>query len=253
MNKLFIPIFIVFWINTGAQNWQQFTDSIPTLSSPRASDLNADGIMDIVIGGGTDSTFSYNGVMAYNGVDGGLLWRRSSRDEIFGSAIFQDINNDSIKDVFISGRAAQLLAIDGSNGSLIWEYFPSNLNPSDSGLYNFYNPQFIDDIDGDNYQDILVSNGGDHSAPDWQTNRPPGHLMIISSLTGDLIVKSVVPDSAETYCSPLVVDVKNTGDKWILYGTGGENIGGHFYAVQLSDLIQADISGSTILASDTNK
>ena len=100
MNKLFIPIFIVFWINTGAQNWQQFTDSIPTLSSPRASDLNADGIMDIVIGGGTDSTFSYNGVMAYSGVDGGLLWRRSSRDEIFGSAIFQDINNDSIKDVF---------------------------------------------------------------------------------------------------------------------------------------------------------
>ena len=48
-------------------------------------------VMDIVIGGGVDSLISNNGVMAYNGVDGSLLWKRSSRDELFGSAIFQDL------------------------------------------------------------------------------------------------------------------------------------------------------------------
>ena len=58
--------------------------------------------MDIVIGGGVDSLFSNNGVMAYNGVDGSLLWKRSSRDELFGSAIFQDLNSDGINDVIIS-------------------------------------------------------------------------------------------------------------------------------------------------------
>ena len=34
------------------------------------------------------------------------------------------------------------------------------VNPTDSGLLNFYNPQFIDDVDGDTYPDILVTNGG---------------------------------------------------------------------------------------------
>lgn len=83
-------------------SWQSFTDSIPTLSSPRACDLNNDGVKDIIIGGGTDGVASNNGIMAFNGNDGSLLWKRSSRNEVFGSPIFQDITNDGIKDVFIT-------------------------------------------------------------------------------------------------------------------------------------------------------
>ena len=253
MKQLFFVLFVFLSAYSKSQNWEAFTDSIATLSSPRSSDLNGDGIMDIVIGGGTDSVFSENGIMAYNGVDGSLLWKRPSRDEVFGSAVFQDITSDGINDIIISGRSAQLLAIDGLNGTLLWDYFPYNTNPADSGLYNFYNPQFIDDVDGDTYPDILVSNGGDHSAPAWQSNRPPGSLMVISSLTGNLIVKAIVPDSSETYCSPIVADIQNTGNKWVLYGTGGENFGGNFYAVLLDDLLLGDLSSSIILSSDLNK
>ena len=240
--------------STMAQNWQAFTDSIPTLSSPRSADLNNDGVNDIVIGGGTDGVFSNNGIMAYNGVDGSLLWKRPARNEVFGSAIFQDITADGINDVFIVGRSAQLLAINGTNGNLIWDYFPYGTNPVDSGLYNFYNPQFIHDVDGDTYPDILVSNGGDHAAPAWEANRPAGRMMVISALTGDLIAQDTVPDGAETYCSPLVIDVQNNGNKWILYGTGGENFGGHFYMASLNDLINNNsLAGSIELAADPNK
>ena len=253
MRHILVLFFSVFSFVGFSQNWHAFTDSTATLSSPRASDLNGDGVLDIVIGGGTDSLFCNNGVMAYDGNDGSLLWKRSSRDELFGSAIFQDLNSDGINDVFISGRSGQLLAIDGNNGSLIWDYFPYNTNPSDSGVYNFYNPQFIHDVDGDSYYDILISNGGDHAAPSFQTNRPPGHLMVISSLTGDLIVKAVVPDSSEIYCSPIVADIQNDGNQWVLYGTGGENLGGSFYAVHLSDLLLGDVSSSIVLDNDPNK
>jgi outer membrane protein assembly factor BamB len=221
-------------------SWQSFTDSIPTLSSPRACDLNNDGVKDIIIGGGTDGVASNNGIMAFNGVDGTLLWKRPSRNEVFGSPIFQDITNDGIKDVFISGRQAQLLAINGSNGQLIWDYFPYSVNPADSGLYNFYNPQFIPDVNNDGKPDLLVTNGGNHAAPDWETDRPPGHLMIINSMNGQLIAKGVVPDSAETYCSPLVVDLQGNGNLWILYGTGGETLGGSFWACPLNDLLQSN-------------
>jgi hypothetical protein len=254
MKKILIVCSLLLGSLTYAQNWQSFVDSIPTLSSPRSADLNNDGILDVVIGGGTDGVFSNNGIMAFNGIDGSILWTISARNEVFGSAIFQDITMDGIEDVFIVGRSAQLLAINGSSGAIIWDYFPYGTNPVDSGLYNFYNPQFIQDVDGDSYKDILVSNGGDHLAPAWETDRPPGLLMVVSSLTGGLISQAIVPDSAEIYCSPLVIDVQNDGNKWILYGTGGENLGGHFYAAPLNDLIaQGTLTNSVILAQDPNK
>ena len=234
-------------------NWSSFIDSIPTLSSPRAFDLNQDGIKDIIYGGGTDGVASNNGIMAINGANGSLLWKRPSRNEVFGSAIFMDITNDGIRDVFISGRQAQLLAINGATGALLWDYFPYNVNPGDSGLYNFYNPQFIDDVTGDNKPDLLVANGGDHTAPEWETNRPPGHLMVINSMNGQLISKAVVPDSAETYCSAIVADIQNNGVKWVLYGTGGETLGGSFWACPLTSLLLNSLAPSIALATDTQK
>ncbi len=238
----------------GQSNWQAFTDSIQTLSSPRSCYWNNEGIKDMVIGGGLEGFYSPNRIMAFDGINGSLLWKHSSRNEVFGSAIFMDITNDGINDVFINGRQAQLLALNGATGQLIWDYFPYGTNPADSGLYNFYNPQFIPDVDGDQLPDLLVSNGGDHLAPEWQTDRPPGHLMVVNALNGGLLAKAVVPDSAETYCSPVVADIYHDGTLWMLYGTGGENLGGSFYACPLNDLIQNEsLSNSVQLATDPNK
>lgn len=257
--KYFYLVFFVFTlviplgIQAQTQVWQNYTDSVPTLSSPRSVDLNNDGILDIVIGGGTDGEFADNGIMAFNGLDGSLLWKRTAANEIFTSAVFQDITGDGIPDIFMGGRDAQLYAINGANGSLIWEYYTDPGNPNDIGLYNFYTAQFIPDADGDLKPDLLVANGGDHSLPLWETNRPPGHLMVVSSLTGDLISMAVVPDSAETYCSPLIIDLQGDGILWILYGTGGESMGGSFYAVPLSELLNNTLANSVQLATHATR
>lgn len=249
MRNLYILFFFLPLIAFSQPTWTFFSDSVVNLSSPRPVDLNADGVLDLVYGCGTDGAQSSNGILAVDGLDGSLIWRRPARNEVFGSAIFRDITGDGVQDVFITGRQAQLLAINGADGQLIWDYFPYPVNPADSGLYNFYNPQFIPDVNNDGVEDILVANGGDHAAPVWDTTRPPGRLMVISAANGALLTQAIVPDSAETYCSAIVDDLFNNGSRWVLYGTGGESLPGHFYACPLSDFLSGSLASSIVLAS----
>ena len=255
MKYLVAVFFLVTFQNVECQvlSWQNQVDSVPTLSSPRAIDLTGDNVKDVIIGGGTDGVYNSSGVIAFDGVSGDLLWTSPSRNELFGSPLFQDISGDGIEDIFITGREAQFLALDGSDGSLIWDFFPNGTNPADSGWYNFYNPQRIHDVNDDSFEDFLVTNGGDHTAPEWETNRPPGHLMVLSAVDGSILAKAVVPDSAETYCSPVVCDLNNDGNQWVLFGTGGENLGGHFYACPLTSVLNNTMDGVVTLASDSLK
>ena len=254
LSFVFAVLFVCF-SQAQTEIWQSGVTGGTTFSSPRAVDLNGDGVLDIVMGGGIDGASYANAITAYNGANGNVLWTRPAHDEVFVSANFQDINGDGIPDVFIGGRQAQFYAINGSNGDLIWQFYPHPfpVAPGDSGLWNFFTPQFIPDLTGDLIPDILVANGGDHSLPLWETNRPPGHLMILNAATGAILAQAVVPDSAETYCSPLVLDLKGDGILWVLFGTGGESIGGSFYAVPLSDLINENISGAIVLASHPSR
>ena len=255
MKNLISIVFLLstHYISCQVLTWETFVDSIPTLSSPRPSDLNNDGILDIVIGGGTEGEVSNAGVMAFDGTNGSLLWKAPSRSELYGSPIFYDVNADGTEDVFITGREARLLAFDGITGSLLWDFFPYGTNPADSGWYNFYNPQFIDDVNADSFQDLIVTNGGDYSAPEWETDRPPGHVLVLSSTDGEILAQAVVPDSAETYCSPIICDLQNNGVKWVLFGTGGENLGGHFYACPLTSILDNNMNGAVVLAADSLK
>ena len=123
--KNFISIVFLLtthYLSCQALTWETFVDSIPTLSSPRSCDLNNDGFLDIIIGGGTEGESSNFGVMAFDGIDGSLLWNATSRSELYGSPIFYDINSDGTDDVFITGREAQFLAFDGTTGSLLWDF-----------------------------------------------------------------------------------------------------------------------------------
>ena len=236
--------------------WSVSFKRLGSLSSPRLVDLTQDGIMDVVMGAGTvEFEKSDSSVIALDGADGKLLWSATARDQIFGCPIFQDITDDDIPDIFIGGRAAELKAIDGSNGKTLWEHYPQevDVSKSDSGAYNVFTPQFIPDQDDDGYQDLIVAAGGYVKALPGDPNRPAGRLLVISAATGALLASAWMPDGKEIYMSVVLSDFKGDGDLSVIFGTGGETLGGALYKAQLSDLLSNDLSRSKLLESGEEK
>jgi len=236
--------------------WSVEFPDVAIYSSLRVADLNQDGVKDFVFGAGKSEMVPTEiGIIAVSGASGEIMWTLPARDEIFGSANFLDINNDGIPDVIIGGRGAILYAINGKTGEIIWEYSQeNNLNdPGEEGLYNFYNPQFIEDQNDDGIPDILISNGGDVTIAPNDPNRPPGNLMIIDSKVGNLIAQAEVPDSKEIYMSIVVSKLhKDEMGYTVIFGTGGETLGGGLYRTTLSEIINQDLSNSVLLTSSEN-
>jgi outer membrane protein assembly factor BamB len=229
--------------------WCSYLDEIGSSSSARTVDLNRDGVLDIVMGAGGKENFHCDtAVIAIDGANGKLLWKAGAHNQIVGSAIFNDINSDGVPDVFIGGRWSELLALDGASGKLIWKFFGQRkkANPADSGWYNFTTPQLIPDQDADGIEDLIIANGGNPLVAPEDPNRPAGRLLVLSCRNGKILANVKVPDGRETYMS--VVCLKNADEIEVLFGTGGETIGGHLYRTNLNNIMKGDISDAKVLA-----
>ncbi|MGB0430935.1 MAG: T9SS type A sorting domain-containing protein [Bacteroidia bacterium] len=245
---LVLIVFSVCFIKLQAQvsSWTYYEDTTGTLSSPKAADLNSDGILDIVIGAGQEDKNKVS-TIAVNGANGKLLWKTTATNEIFGSAVFFDANKDKTPDVLMCGRKGILECRNGKNGDLIWEFFSKpKSEAADSGWHNFFQPQIIADQNNDGYEDILVSNGGDKSKSYTDTvGRPAGLIMVLSGKNGRIIGQIKTPDKQETYMAPLVYDFNNDGKLQVLFGSGGETMSGALWVIDLKDLIDGKPKQST--------
>ncbi len=235
-----------------AKSWATTFDGIGLFSSPRVTDLTGYGIGDIVFGTGREEFKACDSaVVALDGANGKMIWKVPSIDHVFCSAMLQDITGDGIDDIFIGGRSAQFMAINGKNGEVIWRF--DRKNPV-GRWFNFYTGQFIADQDKDGVQDILISNGGNVLAPPFETkNRYPGNLVLLSGKTGKLLAHATMPDGKEIYSSVIAIPATDGRDYRILVGTGGETVGGKLFVTMLSDLIKGDISKARELDSSPDK
>lgn len=250
-------LFVLLFLSESAlaqKSWTKDLANLGTFSSPRVTDLNRDGVKDIVLGAGRlEFQACDSAVIALDGKDGDLLWQVKASDQMFGSAIFQDVTGDEIDDVFIGGRSAELIGIDGATGRVIWRFLKNNPNDEKIKWFNFYNPQFIADQDEDGLPDILVANGGDVLVAPHDPNRPPGYLLIVSTKTGELLSKASMPDGKETYLSPVVLNAPKDENTEVVFGTGGETVGGNLFLTSLADIKKEDLSNAIRLDSSAHK
>jgi outer membrane protein assembly factor BamB len=238
-------------------NWKIEFSDLGSSSSPQAADFNSDGIKDIIIGAGAlEFSRTDKAVMAIDGSSGNILWKVSARNQVVGSPALMDITNDNIPEVFIGGRSALLFCIDGKSGKFIWEFIPDHDTLdvfNDPAILNFYNPQFIPDINGDAIDEMLVAYGGFIKAGAHDPNRPAGYLMILDPVNGKILKKAAMPDGKETYMSPVIYDFDNNGELEIIYGSGGETLDGHLFKITLGDLLKENLSNSVALDSGQGK
>lgn len=234
-------------------NWKSKVDSCNFFSSPRAVDLNKDKILDIVIGGGIEYVKSQSGVLAFDGKSGKLLWSTPSRSQVYTAALFQDVNADSIPDVFIGGRDAVYFCINGKTGQKIWEFWADSLDkPFNNSWYNFFGCQFTKDLDKDGFKDLLLTNSGNYLALPSEKNRPTGKILILSSKTGKVLKNSSFNEAKESYYAPhTFIDDKK--QEILLYGSGGETVGGTLRAIPLQKFISSDLKTNKLLLRDTVK
>lgn len=255
VRHLFLFGLLGFALQSVGQSWSKSIDGLGTFSSPRASDITGDGVKDIILGAGRlEFQKSDTAVFALDGRTGKMLWNVEAKDQIFGSAAVMDISGDGINDVIINGRSAELQAINGKTGEILWKFNQKKAakKTGEKRWYNFYNPQFVNDLTGDGLNDILIANGGDVMKEPYDEDRPPGYLVAIDAGTGEVISYAEMPDGKEIYMSPALVETEN-GDYKIIFGTGGETVGGNLFLGLLSQVLKGDLSDAVHLSTGETK
>jgi outer membrane protein assembly factor BamB len=151
----------------------------------------------------------------------------------------------------MGGRSAELMALDGRSGQVIWKF-----DKHSSGItwYNFYNAQVIRDQNGDGIHDLLISNGGNVLAAPFETkDRRPGNLAVLSGRDGKLMARAPMPDGKETYLSVVALPRSDSSEYTVVFGSGGETVGGTLYRTTLSAIMKGDLSGATVLDKSAEK
>lgn len=247
-------VFGLISIGLSAQTvlWTVQLNETMTFASPRTWDLTGDGVKDIVLADGVE-TESIGHVSAFDGVNGNLLWSVSRVGELFASPQFRKINGDELDDVIMAGRMQNLFCIDGPSGTLIWEFDTLQVSPTGHGWLQFYEPQSIADVTGDQLDDLVVINGGDPTAAPNQQERVPGVLLLLDASDGSVVHQALMPDSAESYSSLVLIEGSGPETTYIYFGSGGETVQGSVWRTTLDQLMNDDISGSLELVSGVNK
>ncbi|XP_076752038.1 uncharacterized protein LOC143424099 [Xylocopa sonorina] len=232
-----------------------WTKSLPKLTSEaplRSTDVNNDGIEDIIIGFSTGLDMMntpeyictlyfdgqipcFGGILALDGNTGDTLWTHWTPHAIISVDCSLDLTNDEIKDCIICGRGGILHAVNGYNGASIWELpVQDSLISEEWKFSDIYDAKFMADIDGDNIGDIIAS----HTMQSREIHK--SEILIISGFNGNIIHTSVLPNTEQLFLAPQRL-VHPDGENIFVLVTSSQKQSGGLYIIPQVNLMYGDL------------
>ncbi|XP_026286303.1 uncharacterized protein LOC113211963 isoform X1 [Frankliniella occidentalis] len=246
--------------------WVQTFPKLTSETAVRLSDVNHDGVLDVILGYGTGTdgrnvpdfvcTLYFGrdppclgGIVALNGKTGEILWQHWTRRPVFSVDCSADLTKDGVDDCLVGGKGGLLHVVNGHDGSLLWHLEDQLERQQTEVVLDVYSAQYIPDVDDDGFIDVISS----HTVSDLSGNSVKGHLIVISGKVGRMLRMIEMPGSSESYYAPQLL-VRPDGEKVILIGTGGtaSHSWGGLHAVSLGQLAGTDkVPFKTLLTSDS--
>ncbi|XP_032688868.1 uncharacterized protein LOC116852515 isoform X2 [Odontomachus brunneus] len=233
-----------------------WTKSLPKLSSEaplRSNDVNLDGVEDIIVGFSTgldkidasedicavyfgNQTPCLGGVLALNGKTGETIWTHWTAHAIFSVDCGIDLTSDKIKDCIISGRGGILQAINGHDGTNIWE-IPTQRPATSTGqqiILDVCDARFVTDMDGDGIGDVIASH-----VMQTDTVRK-SNMLVISGKKGSIIRNINLPESEQLFIAPQIL-VHPDGENVFILATNSQKEAGGLYIVSQANIFYGDL------------
>lgn len=176
------------------------------------------------------------GVLALNGKTGDTMWTHWTAHAIFSIDCGVDLTNDKIKDCIISGRGGILQAINGRDGSNIWEIPIQDTiaSPQQQKILDVYDARFITDMDGDGIGDVIASHA--MQSDDIRTS----NVLVISGKRGDIIRDVNLPDTEQLFIVPQIM-VQSDGENIFVLATSSQQEAGGLYIVSQANIFYGDL------------
>lgn len=176
------------------------------------------------------------GVLALNGKTGETIWTHWTAHAIFSIDCGVDLTNDKIKDCIISGRGGILQAINGRDGSNIWEIPIQDTvaSPQQQRILDIYDARFITDMDGDGIGDVISSHA--MQSDDVRAS----NVLVISGRSGDIIRKVNLPDTEQLFIAPQIM-VQSDGENIFVLATSSQQEAGGLYIVSQANMFYGDL------------
>ncbi len=126
---------------TGAVQWSVTAPYQQRVAA--LDDVNGDGKQDIVVGLNTT-----NGVRAYNGANGALLWSAPTTDWVWAVDRIDDCTEDGINDAVAGDFDGRMHLIDGVSGAMVWSW----PNPTGDKIMTI---RGVPDLSGNGQPDVV--------------------------------------------------------------------------------------------------